>query len=687
MDQRPTGVAPWGAPGTPVLPAWFIEALGDRPLPSAISDYGPELRTYADLSRYWEVVDEPLDRTRSQQLVDAARQVAGSGQLEVIPAWVSADELAALPVSVRVSNAIRRGNVLPSAKPVIAERLLGLPNFGFTGLIDLLCVLEAAGPLGVSRHDLGTVCSAVANKGTAAWAGAASFAQTILPALATARDMFGCRTVADVLCSPRLVKLLTEVGTLESLYKLDLNGLPADIGPVSGLIDAVRRVEAAHSPENVDLYVRHKVTRSDTLAQLGEERGVTRERIRQLEAKIAKALDADAGRHAAVIASLLRSELPPIIEDARVDERIEAMLRPAVEAVAHGLSKSASLLPQYLVRSRLALSSQDSLALSEEGRKLLDRLSDVVADEADDVGLVHLHAIVAREAPGSLPILDVLVGPLGLTYIGEHVALRDTLRARAKLALLDIGRPATKEEIAAAGGLALGTLSSTLSNIDSIARADKNNWGLIAWIDDVYEGIPAEIQQRIDQHGGAVPLSFLLRDIPERFSVTEASVRSYVATRQFDVADGMVSIADESNITYRQVEDVAARNVDGDLYWDFNVEARYFDGFSITGFPPELARELGCGPNDRCDVPVTAPVGCDSASVIWRLTSVSGAAEIGRARDALARIGVVAGDRARLVISRHGSVRFERVELDDEQRRSSAANDLLERLKSRRRIS
>lgn len=526
MDERWADVAPWGAPGTPVLPARFIEVLGDQPLPLTISRSWPELRTFADLSRYWEVVDEPLDRSRSQALVAAAQQAVGAGSLEAIPAWVSADQLAALPLSVRVSNAIRRGKLLPSAQPVTTEQLLRLPNFGFTSLIDLLCVLEAAGPLGAPQRDLDADFPAAASKGSAPWAGAATLVESLLPVLLTARDVLGCRTVADVLCSPRLVDLLTEVDMLETVHGLGLDVLPADAGPVAGLIDAVRRVEAEHGPENLELLIRHKVKKSDTLVQLGEERGVTRERIRQLEARVAKALDTYGGQHAAIIAALVRSELPPIVDSALVDQQIETILLPAVAAVGDDLGGPAAVLPQYLVKSRLALSSEGPLALNDEGRKLLDELSRLVAAEADDVGLVDLQAIVAREVPAGLPILDRLVAPLGLTRIGEHVALRDTLRARAKLALLDIGRPATKEEIAAAGGLAIGTLSSTLSNIESIARADKDHWGLTAWIDDVYEGIPAEIRQRIDQHGGAVPLSFLLQDIPERFRVTKASVRS-----------------------------------------------------------------------------------------------------------------------------------------------------------------
>ena len=169
--------------------------------------------------------------------------------------------------------------------------------------------------------------------------------------------------------------------------------------------------------------------------------------------------------------------------------------------------------------------------------------------------------------------------------------------------------------------------------------------------------------------------------------MTEASVRSYVATRQFDVTDGMVSLASTTNIAYRPLDDVADRNEHGELSWEFPVETRYFEGFSIIGFPPELARELGCGPNDRCEVPVASPEGCEPVSVIWRLTSVSGAAEVGRGRAALEALAVEAGSRARLVIAADRStVRFEVADDQKSSSEGSSGGDILERLKNRRRI-
>ncbi len=688
----PVQVAEWGSPSTPLLPSRFIEALAEQPLPDSLRAAGPELKTFSDLPRYWELIDEPLSRIQRQDLVASAKKVPAMTAIEALPAWVSEAEIRALPVSVRTYNAIRRVHLLPNPYPVTAQQLLDIPNFGIRSLVDLLCVLEAAGPFVgdgtcAEEHEsaIGIDSEPVAIAG---WAGVDMFVDSALQILSLARDALGCRSVADALASPRLVELLDKTGAAETLQGLGLDELPGDVGPVAGLVDAVRLVEVEHGPDNIEILLRHKVQKSVSLASLGDERGVTRERVRQLEVKVADALDEHCGAQAGLIASVVRGGMAEIVRNDEVEQRIDAVLGSFASASGDQFETSTKTLCRYLIRSRLGYTTKGSFALSDDGWHLVDTLAQRIVSEADDVGLVDLKAILVQEAPHALRLVDELVKLLGLTRIGVHLALRDTRRVRAKLALLEIGRSATKEEIAEQGGFDADSLTSTLSGIDSIARADKSRWGLIEWIDDVYEGIPAEIRQRIDEHGGVVSLSFLLEDIPERFGVSEASVRTYAATKQFDVSDGMVSVANPHTLIFRSVDDVATRNEHGEICWEFLVEDRYFDGYSINRFPPELALELGCGPNDRCTVPVASPDGCNPVSINWRLTAPHGDAEIGRVSDALLGIGALAGEFARVVIVNDGSaVRFESVTKNQPSAQSPTAGDLLERLKRRRRIN
>ena len=76
-------------------------------------------------------------------------------------------------------------------------------------------------------------------------------------------------------------------------------------------------------------------------------------------------------------------------------------------------------------------------------------------------------------------------------------------------------------------------LSGLLSSVPGIARASKTKWGIEDWIEDEYEGIAAEIKQRIEEDGGSTTLARLIRELPELFEVKESSVRAIVAAPQF----------------------------------------------------------------------------------------------------------------------------------------------------------
>ena len=272
--------------------------------------------------------------------------------------------------------------------------------------------------------------------------------------------------------------------------------------------------------------------------------------------------------------------------------------------------------------------------------------------------------------------------------IGGRLALRDTAKARVKAALLEIGRVATGEEIAAVSELDPDRVRSHLSVISTVARVDVTRWGLAEWIADVYEGIPAEIIQRINEDGGATPLKRLVEELPRLFGVSESSVRTYVGTPQFALHDGYVSLADDSSLTLRDLGDVSdGRDALGNPYWTFLVENRYFDGYSLVGFPPELARELGCQPNGKISVLVTHPQGSSELSVVWRLASPAGAS-LGHLADPLQRLGVSGGDRVRIVIKDPGVVDLcrESTTASVGESADTSADSLLERMKSRQKM-
>lgn len=680
-------VAPWGQPPTPLLPTSFLTLLDAQPLPAALSRARRELGTFSDLARFWEIFEGPLHGWQKDELVEAVQKILPNlSSAVVVSAGVTSEQLVSLPIRVRTANAIRRSTIFPNAHPITAGDLLQLPNFGIRSLIDVACVAEAAG---LSKGELGPADSShhdVAHGSTTSWAPSDAFLNDLLPALALARDTLGVRSVADALGSPRLTEALECTGALESFRELSLEELPKQIGPLAGLIDAVRLAEAEGDGSLADIFLRHKIHRTETLEALGKERGVTRERVRQLEKRFSEMLTRQGRNHAEAIAAMLKAELPPITSSDAVHERIEEVVQSASSSRSDTLDSSTLDLAKYLLEEQLSLHTKGTLALSDEGLLAEERLQQLIESHADDVGLVDLGEIVTYADLGFELEMQDLASLLGLVRIGRYFAIRDSNRARVKVALLEIGRSATKEEIAERADVQ-GRVGSTLSAIHSIVRASRTEWGLREWIDDVYEGIPAEIQQRIDEHGGAVSREFLLQDIPQRFDVTEASVKAYISSPQFEVNDGFVSLASLSSISYRPLEDVALRSEDGELTWEFKMEARYLDGYSIVNFPRELARELDCPPNGRSEIPVSSPEGCEPVSVVWRLANVSGAAEVGHVRSALQALGAKADAKVQLIIaSDRKSVRFVIGESLPSPSPLSSGDALLERLQNRRRI-
>ena len=229
-------------------------------------------------------------------------------------------------------------------------------------------------------------------------------------------------------------------------------------------------------------------------------------------------------------------------------------------------------------------------------------------------------------------------------------ANRRTQAAQVVRSLRALGRPATKEEIAKMCGLSAARVGSLLSKLERVVRADKRRWGFADWIDDEYEGIPAEIMQRIDEDGGSTRLNRLLDELPRLFGVSEMSVRTTLASRAFRVEHGWVTAVENPMFDLGTLEDVATgRNTNGDWYWAFTMHERYLQGFSLTGVPPELAVSLGCNFGRRLYTSVQIPRGVPEISVIWRKTSNTGP-EIGRVSHCLKAIGASDGDSIALIV-------------------------------------
>ena len=498
-----------------------------------------------------------------------------------------------------------------------------------------------------------------------------------------AAEFHGAVTVSDALRID-LAHLALTIGIASDLDSVAISDLTTGDRIADTVCDQLATVLASMSPRKLMVLDSRLFTGNPvTLREAAQEAGVTREGLRQIQLRVQKSVDEAVAPKIGVLGTFVAEELGPVVAASEFESVIASVFDDEVSTVA------AADLARRILKSRLNYSCADGICLSPAAVAIVDDLRARATEFADDVGLIDEEYLQdCLPSDEWTEFFPQILERCGFPRIVGQLAVRDTGKARTKAALLDIGRVATREEIAEIVRLDPNRVSSQLSGITSVARADKTRWGLLEWIDDVYEGIPAEIIQRINEDDGATSLERLVEELPRLFAVSESSVRAYVATPQFTLRDGYVSIADDSSITLRGLNDVIdGRDANGDPYWTFAVENRYFDGYSLIGLPPELASELGCEPNGKTQAVIDHPTGCGDLSVIWRLASISGAS-LGYLAEPLRRLGVNDGDRVRVVIKGPGVVELHsasRSDLSDDHVTTSGES-LLERIKNRRMV-
>lgn len=579
-------------------------------------------------------------------------------------------------------NGLARAGLLTGRDSVTVGTLLQSPRFGRRSLIDLMCVTEAARLNEQAGTDKGKTLSQDDRSIDTEYAWGRAI-RPLASVLAAVSEFRGATTLASAL-EHDLLEITELIGVREPLQSIQITELTAG---KSFTTTVVQRLETVTSslPSSWRHVVEARLLRSDapTLEIVGGELGVTRERVRQIQKKATKRIREAVGLEISTIASLLNTTLPPIAKACELKRTIERTFPTGGEECL------ALRLARQLLEEELAYSRRGGFCFNNEARRIIHDLRSAATSVADDVGLIDEPKLRGcLPAQDWEPFFQQLVDLSGIQRVRGRLALRNSGKAHVKAAVLEIGRAATKEEIAARTGMTTAKVGAHLSVIPSIARADKYRWGVAEWIDDIYEGIPAEIVQRIEEDGGATSLERLLEELPRLFGVSETSVRMYARTPYFVIHNGYVSVASEPQIALRKLDDVIdGRTDEGVPFWTFGVERRYFDGYSISPFPAELARELGCAPNGSIAAQVVHPPGATEISVNWPLTSTTGA-NVGRVADALLRLDVKTGDRVRLLVVGRSRVEFRPTAARGSmvERPSAVASDILERMKNRRQV-
>ncbi len=481
--------------------------------------------------------------------------------------------------------------------------------------------------------------------------------------------------LTDVL-NPECLELIRAFALEDKTRSLSLARLTAEFPSLKSMLAsrAEKILEGCNAREILILIWRILADKPWKLHEVGKSLGITRERVRQIQKSIEDRISVGFGREPAVVADIVGKQLGPVVS--------EQNFRRTLHELGNEASAEGNLLIAHVLQDHLGYAAKAGVCFSPEAMRVVTDLQLQAQVLADEVNLVNEEELKASLTDSSwLQYWDLILDRCGFFKHFGILALRDSNRVRVKAALVAIGRPATRKEISRVCGLPENRISAYLSSFQSVVRAGIDSWGLVEWVDDVYNGIPAAIAQRIEEDGGATAVTKLLQELPAKFGVQENSVVSYINAPRFTVQNGFVSLADVLSFVYRPLDDVIdGRNDKGEPFWLFQVEERYFRGHSITGVPPEIARALGCGPGGRIRVSVANLPDTRDLSVIWNLSSTTGAS-IGYLSDSLLSLGAREVDRVRITIQTDG-----KVSLTVDESGSTVENDsdlLLERIKNR----
>ncbi len=565
----------WGSPSTPLLPHWHLDALATVPLPpdliSLLDTEGEqqELRVVGDLATYWQSRSRSIDSRACQALARFVSQHPSPPRDHVvIPDGTGLLRLLGCPLRRRPRNCI--GRALASgefqlAQPITVGWLLSLQNFGVTSLLEVMCIAEAATDSGFLAAPLlsdpgqpATLETAAAHPdGAAAQWGAAIVPLQVL--LTAAAEFHGARTLGEALACD-LGKLIADLRLERCLDEISIAEITGGRTVTDEALAALGELwKSMTALEQSILTDRILASEPRSLQEIGSREGLSRERIRQiqrgLEARLSQVCGegTDGPHWMGLIVATVRHQAGPVVAESELEERIASVFSRVEVSETNAPVVS---LARQLLRKELGYTCGDGTCLDDAASRVVEGLKKSARHIADGSGLIDERDL--REClPGSTwqQHWPVLLARCGLLRFSGRLALRDTAKARARAALISIGRPATKEEVAQQCGLDAARVGAQLSAMDDVVRADMKRWGFSDWIVDEYEGIAAEILQRIEEDGGATRLERLLEELPRMFGVNESSVRTYVATPKFLLADGYVSVADPSSITLRPLAD------------------------------------------------------------------------------------------------------------------------------------
>ena len=413
------------------------------------------------------------------------------------------------------------------------------------------------------------------------------------------------------------------------------------------LDDLADRLVAGMDERQYIVY-RRRVIDGMTLAKVGEELSVSRERIRQLQLKAERQMESLLRGHLFRPlhwrAAGLRTSLglaAPLTHDATRTALNQALLGASPESVEVLHRLTLRLAGPYSERAGWLVLDNAETPDPTDIERLADEFGLIPLADSHDWLLAH----------GVRPEFhDAWLDDFGsFRRDGDHLMVWSGNVIEKSIAVLRaLGEPTSAEDLVAlvSEGHNVRGVRARLFDDERLMRVNRTEWALREWGLEEYTGITDEIAQRIEEAGGDADVTEIVAEVVRQFGVKESSVRSYAAAPMFIVNEGRIRLraSDEPVTVERSLENSpgAFRSSDSCVSLVLPVDSEILRG---SGRPLNgaVAAALGVSPGR----PRVFRHETGTLRITWPMTSALGPS-LGSVRVAASGVGARLGDRLRL---------------------------------------
>ena len=388
-----------------------------------------------------------------------------------------------------------------------------------------------------------------------------------------------------------------------------------------------------------------------TLESVGHDLGLTRERVRQIQARIGQLIDDHLETESLEVLNELDIRCGEMVSDEEFFGLLTSLLGP--------ISDPWDIVYQFYLTEKSQFRQVRGIWLAPSAQSFIE-LAKQYIPKTKEAHFVETSTLREIDPDFWYKYRALIIACLGLTPLPNgSIATRDTLPMRVLDALKYFGGPATKQELSELTGVSEKALLARLWCMEGVVKTANNMWTLKTQGATKYFGIVHRIEEILEEQGGEASAKLLREEISNRYNVKPSSVNTFLATSRFVVDNGRVRLRREDELNLRPLsQTIDGRLSNGAPYWTFTLQQRHLHGNSVTGFPPEMAHELKIRPNGYAWIPVSRPLRCHDVKVTWRLASANGV-HVGYLGDVFDGVKCNVGQVLRLIV-RHNRIEVQR---------------------------